>query len=152
MNDLEKRLSEWRPSTRGLDADAMLFAAGRDSARSAGRGWVRIAWPVISGCLALLAAALGVGLVQERTAREDLIVQLHNQKPAIAPAPIVVQQPGEAPLAEPPGADSYLAARQALTNGLDSWPVLAKVEPSVGPPPPSRPILKANSQGDVLEP
>ena len=56
VKGLERRLSEWRPAAAGLDADGVLFAAGRASVRP---GWGRIAWPVLSGFLALLAAILG---------------------------------------------------------------------------------------------
>lgn len=149
LNELERHLSEWRPSTTGLDADGVLFAAGRASVRP---GWGRIAWPMVSGCLALLATAFGAGLVQERTARLELTAQLHHQAPTVAPAPSSAPAPGEAPSAEPPAADSYLAARQALAHGLDCWPALVKATPPDGEPAPSRPIWKAGSRADVFEP
>ena len=148
MNELQRRLSEWRPSTTGLSADGVLFAAGRASVRP---GWGRIVWPAVSGCLALLTAFLGVGLVQERTARLDLTAQLDKQRPAVAPAPSLTPQTGEAPSAEPPAADSYLAARRALSENPDGWLVVVKAGPSEGPSP-TRPMLKAGSRTDVLEP
>jgi hypothetical protein len=146
LNDLERQLSEWRPSTAGLDADRVLFAAGRASVRP---GWGRIAWPILSGCLALLTAVLGVGLLQERTACLELTAQLH--RPAVAPAPSDIQNPTTGPSAEPPAADSYFAARRALSDNPDGWLAVAKVDPSERPSP-SRPILKAGSRADVLEP
>ena len=147
LNDLERQLVEWRPAAAGLDADRMVFAAGRASVRA---GWGRIGWPIVSGCLALLAGVFGVEMVQERTARLELTAQL--QKPAFAPAPSDAPGPITAPSAEPPAADSYLAARQSLAHNIDGWPFLVKVEPSVGLPSPSRPIWKVGSRDDVLEP
>ena len=82
MSDLEKRLSAWRPSLAGLDADGVLFAAGRASVRP---GWGRIAWPVVSGCLALLVGFLGVALSQERAARVELAARLNESRPSVAP-------------------------------------------------------------------
>jgi hypothetical protein len=148
LNELERRLSTLQPSTAGLDAGRMLFAAGRDSVR---QGWGRVAWPIISGCLALLAAVLGVGFALERTARLELALRIHHQ--TIAPVPVpAIPDGGETPSAEPPAADSYLAARQALLQNLDAWPVLDKVGPSPGPPPPSVPIWNARSRTDVIDP
>jgi len=149
MSDLERRLSAWRPSSTGLDADGVLFAAGRASVRA---GWGRIAWPMICGCLALLATALGVGLSQERAARLELAARLHDPKPPIVTAPSSVPEPDEPPSTEPPAANSYLAAHRALAGNPDSWLMAARIEPSAGPPSPNRPIWKAGSHPDVLEP
>jgi len=48
LNDLERRLSAWRPAAEGLDPDAVLFAAGRASVRP---GPARFAWPALAACL-----------------------------------------------------------------------------------------------------
>jgi hypothetical protein len=146
MNDLERLLSECRPSTTGLDADRALFAAGRASAR---RGWGRFVWPVVCGCLALLAAALGVGLAEEHAARLEVTAQFHPL-PAVAPSQSSAPEPGETPSVEPPAAGSYLSARRALSDNLDAW--LAKAAPSEGPPSPTPPVWKAGSRADVFEP
>jgi hypothetical protein len=148
MNDLESRLSAWRPSTASLDADGVLFAAGRASVRP---GWGRIAWPVVSGCLALLAGVLGVALSQERAARVELAARLNEPRPSVAPAPSSGPEPFETPSLDSPPADSYLAARRALAGDPDSWLAAVKTEPE-GAPSPSRPIWKAGSNSDVLEP
>lgn len=148
MSDLENRLSGWRPSTTGLDADGVLFAAGRASVRP---GWGRIAWPVVSGCLALLTAILGVQLSQERSARLDLAARLRDLKPPIASAPSIVPEPVETPSTEPPSADSYLAARRALASNPDSW-LAATTKPAEGPLSSDRLIWKAGSPTDMLEP
>jgi hypothetical protein len=149
MSDLEKRLSAWRPSAAGLDADSVLFAAGRASVRP---GWGRIAWPVVSGCLALLAATLGVQLSQERSARLELAARLRDPKPPLVAAPSPLPEPYEAPVMEPPAADSYLAARRALAGNPDSWLMAARIEPAEGTPSPNRPIWKVGSHPDMLEP
>jgi hypothetical protein len=147
MSDLEKRLSGWRPSAAGLDADGVLFAAGRASVRP---GWGRIAWPLVSGCLALLAATLGVALSQERAARVEMAARLNEPRPSVAPPPSVEPDSVEAPPDSPP-ADSYLAARRAMAGNPDSWLAAAKTGPD-GAPSPSRAIWKAGSNADVLEP
>ena len=56
LSELERKLAGWRPSTAGLDADRMLFAAGRNSVRP---GWGRNASLIAAGCLTLLSAILG---------------------------------------------------------------------------------------------
>jgi hypothetical protein len=148
MKELERRLSEWRPSTAGLDAEGVLFDAGRASVRP---GWGRIAWPIVSGCLALLAAILSVQLSQERSARLELASRLRNSTPAVVPAPSSLPETYETPLDEPPAADSYLAARRALAGNPDSWLATAKTG-AEGAPSPSRAIWKAGSNTDLLEP
>ena len=147
VKGLERRLSEWRPAAAGLDADGVLFAAGRASVRP---GWGRIAWPVLSGFLALLAAILGANLSQERAARLELTAQLRDQKSAVAPAPSCPMDADETPSPEPPAADSYLAAHRAIAGNPDSW-LAVKKEISEGPSSPDPLIWKAGSPPDVLE-
>lgn len=147
MNELEKRLSGWQPSAAGLDADAVLFAAGRASVRPPRS---RLVWPAVAGCLALLAVALGVALAQERGTRIELAARLQNQRPHVMPVPPSESQPDEIPVEEPPAAASYLASRRALTQGLDAW--VAKAAPADGPLAPGRPILKAGSRDDLFVP
>ena len=148
LNDLERRLAEWRPATAGLDADRMLFAAGRDSARP---GWSRSVLPIVSVCLALVAGLFGVGFAHERAAKLDLIAQLHDTRPSFVPDPNSVPDSSETPWAETPAASSYLAAHVALAQNPDSWLDQAKVEPAAGTPLPSRPILKSHSPSEMLE-
>jgi hypothetical protein len=148
LNDLERRLAEWRPATAGLDADRMLFAAGRDSVRP---GWGRILLPIVSVGLALLTALLGVGFAHERAAKLDLIAQLHDPRPSFVPDPNNVPDSSETPWAEAPAASSYLAAHAALAQNPDSWLDQAKIEPAAGTPRPSTPILKSHSPSEMLE-
>jgi hypothetical protein len=123
LNDLERRLSAWQPSAEGLDADRMLFAAGRASAR-AGAG--RFAWPALAACFALTAAALGGWLAAERAGRQELARLLRQQPPARPLAPEAAPTPAAPPPGEPMPPSVYLAARRALEHGVDAWP----------PPPP----------------
>src|SRR5262249_62170539 len=121
LNDLERRLAEWQPSATGLEVDRLMFAAGRASARS-GRG--RFVWPVVSVGLALTAVALGIGLAHERAARQELAMQLRDSAPSVAPTRGSEFGPAESTPTQAPPA-SYLAARRALTEDLDSWPAIS---------------------------
>jgi hypothetical protein len=147
LNDLERRLSTLQPSTLGLDAGQMLFAAGRDSVRP---GWGRAIWPIVSGVLALLVAVLGVGFAKERTARLELTAEYYKHYTIEIPAPS--SMPEVAYPAEPPAADSYLAARRAMMQNIDGWPVFDNVEPAPGPLLPNQRIWNAGSRGDGIEP
>src|SRR5579872_1055799 len=120
LSALEARLSGWEPSAAGLDADAMLFAAGRAAARP---GAARYVWPALACCASLVAAALGVWLGAERTERQALAQQLRRQDPAprSPSGPALEVQPPETPAVEAPPRDSLLAAYRALDEGLEAW-------------------------------
>ena len=112
LSELERRLTACRPASQGLDADAMLFAAGRAAAPR------RLLWPALTGFFAVLALALGVWGTAERAERLALGRQLGRPSDAIPePAP----PPAESP--EPQrSADEWLTARRALEQGLEAWP------------------------------
>jgi hypothetical protein len=116
VSDLERRLSDWKPDTDGLDLDSMLFAAGRAAARS---GTGRLLWPAIVGCLTLLTATLGVLLVSERTERLLLARQMTpgalQVAGYVAPVEPSTSQENELP------PHSLLAFQQALQKGLETW-------------------------------
>lgn len=59
LNDLERRLAAWQPSRDGLDADAVLFAAGRASVQPRP---ARFVWPALTTLLTALIVVLGVWL------------------------------------------------------------------------------------------
>jgi hypothetical protein len=86
---IAERLSRFTPDASGLDRDALLFAAGRASAR-AGRGWAALAL-ALAACQALTLACLW-----PRPAPPPA--------PAPAPAPAVEPAPPADGPAEPPGA------------------------------------------------
>ena len=56
LNELARRLASYSPATAGLDADAMLFAAGQATVH---RGSAQIAWWGLTVCLTALVALLG---------------------------------------------------------------------------------------------
>jgi hypothetical protein len=137
LSDLERRLAGCAPASAGLDVDAMLFDAGRASARP---GAVRFLWPGLAACLAALATALGVWLAAERAERLALAERLRQPSP-VAPPPSPA--PSEPPTADEPRPDSVLAARRALERGLDAWPPApVPRDDSPGPPPPDSPVLR----------
>jgi hypothetical protein len=124
-----------------------MFVAGRASARP-GRGrWV---WPLVSAGLALTAVALGIGLAHERAARLELAMQLRDSAPAVAPAPGSQFGPAESPPTQAPPS-SYLAARRALTEDLDSWPVADHLV-GEGLPSPRPTVLTSRSPVTLVEP
>jgi hypothetical protein len=154
MNELERRLSAWQPSSEGLDADAVLFAAGRASVRP---GTIRFVWPALTTLLTALAVVLGLFLAEERSERLALVRRLREQPPAPAVNPL--PQPAANPASVEPthsdelAPDSYLASRRALELGLDAWPIRAVVraEPSdasVNNPP----ILTLRQRDALLDP
>ena len=147
MKDLERRLAEWQPSRAGLDTESMMFAAGR---ASVSRGIGRFVWPIVSGCLAVLATGLGIGLTAERSERLELTARLRDKPPVVVPTPSGVVEPSDVPSSEPPAANSYLASRRILSENFDEWMVQDKVEPSEAPQS-NRPILKARSRDDQLD-
>lgn len=120
LNELERRLSSWQPAADGLDSDAVLFAAGRASARP---GSARLVWPALTGLLSVLCVVLGLWLTSERDARLALARQLQEHhsapvnEPSTAPAADVV--PAES---DEPAPDSYFVSHRALEQGLDAWP------------------------------
>lgn len=141
LGDLERRLSAWQPAPEGLDADAMLFAAGR----AAGR--VRLVWPALTGFLAVLTLAFGVWAMTERA--ERLALDRHLREPSPAP-PAPVSSP--AVPSEPLTADDWLTARRALEEGLEAWPPQA-IETSVSPGPLSTvPVLMVGQRDALLDP
>lgn len=154
LNAVERRLSAWEPSSEGLDADAVLFAAGRASIRPSP---TRFAWPALTVLMTALSVVLGLWLADERNERFALASRLRERPlaPAVNPAPqpapnIAPEEPLHTDELPP---DSYLATRRALENGLDAWPIRAVVrrgsnDPSVWNPP----ILRLGQRDALLEP
>ena len=154
MNELERRLSAWQPNSAGMDADAVLFAAGRASVRP---GPARFAWPALTTVLAALAIVLGLCLVDERSERLALAHRLRERPPAPAvnssPRPAVNITPAESPTPDEPPTDGYLANRRALERGLEAWPSRAVARS--GPTNPSlanSPVLRLGQREALLDP
>jgi hypothetical protein len=108
LTELERRLSGWRPANDGLDADAMLFAAGRASVR---RSPGRFAWPAVAAGLIFTVGVLGSRLANERETNRDLLARL---QPTDMPV-VVDARPLELPQS------SYFFARRAVERDPDSW-------------------------------
>lgn len=119
LNRLERRLASWRPADAGPNADAVLFAAGRASARTG-----VVAWTVAVGVLVVVAVALGAWAGVERSGRLELARQL-RERPTL---PAVVPTPADRPSPEePPSHEGYLTARRiVLERGVDAWVALAR--------------------------
>jgi hypothetical protein len=148
LRGLERRLADWQPDEAALDADRMLFAAGRASAQPRQS---RLAWPAMAGCLAVLASVLGLGLARERAERLALARQLEQRQPDAGPAPHPSPPARDDETSGPPSPDSYLAARAALERGdPDAWRAPAGNEPPSPAPPP--PILRAWGPGTLIDP
>jgi hypothetical protein len=150
LSETERRLSAWEPDPRGLDPDAMLFAAGRAAARG---GPSRFLWPALACSLAVLAAGLGAWGSAERAGRLALAGQLRQLPQAPSPAPSPVVLPAEAPTADEPAPSSFLTARHALERGLDAWTSQAVVRAGPpGPPPQDTPVLRVGQREALLDP
>src|SRR5581483_11075563 len=141
------RLAGWRPAAAGLDADAVLFAAGRASVRP---GPARYVWPALAGGMTLVAAFLGLWLASERAERLALARRLEAITPAASPVPTA----GESPSPDVPAPNSYLAISRVLKQGLDAWPARPATDP--GPPPappaPNPTVLRAWRRGESIDP
>jgi len=135
LTPLERQLTACRPDIAGLDADAMLFAAGQAAAmRAAGRRW---AWPAVTCGFAVVSIALAAALVGERSERLALAARVERQNTA------VVSQPRQStPEPSPPSPDSYIAARHWIEDGPEYAVVRSDPHPPPSPPD-DTPILRA---------
>ena len=149
LSELERQLSACQPAREGLDADAMLFAAGRAAAPPARS---RLAWPALTGVLALLALSFGVWATVERAERLALTRHLRQLSPA---PPEAVSPPGttaEPPTADEPTGDNWLTARRALDHGLEAWPPRVIDTPLTPDPFSTDPVLTVGRRNALLEP
>jgi hypothetical protein len=145
LNELERRLAACAPSSAGLDADAMLFAAGRASARPSA---ARFVWPALTATLAGLAALLGVWLANERSERLALIRQLRPVPPAVAP----YSPPPAEPWAQAESSSlDLLAVHHALEQGRDPWPAQMAMRVDAPSELSPSPVLQASSLKQMLD-
>jgi hypothetical protein len=159
LNNVEERLANWLPAADGLNAEAMLFAAGLAAGR---RG--RIIWPTL--CVVLLAPAVGFGVwgFTERAERRALAQRLDERSaaPVRSPQAPAVESPGPEYVPSP---NDYLQLRQraeldpdgwlamsrpggqreigALGGGADHPKTMGSVQPVAGPPPPEPAVFSA---------
>jgi hypothetical protein len=148
LSNCERRLANWQPAAGNLDADAMLFAAGRAAGR---RRRAPMLWPTLCALLAAQAAGLGVWGLWERAERVTLAGRLPERALAstMPQAPPVVERP------EPrysPSPDDYFHLRRRLEQEPGRWLASAQtVETQViGSPPPPPSILRAGQQDGPL--
>src|SRR6266852_1544326 len=148
MKKLERRLADWKPTPEGLDAEAMLFAAGRASVRPS-KAW--LAWPVVSVCLALVAVVLGTRMATERSERLALLRELHNRP--FEPTPAATPLTDETLAAVPLASNSYLVLRREWEQHPGDW-AMRRADPSPTPktpPGPESPILRARPPGGSFD-
>jgi hypothetical protein len=131
LTPLERQLAACRPAATGLDADAMLFAAGKAAGRES-----RLIWTGVAGVFAFISVALGAALVGERSERLALAAQLDRQAAEFAEA--IPSVPTTTTL---PATDGFFAARRTLE---DNWTPSPESQPD-GPVVPSAepPIVRA---------
>lgn len=106
------RLTRFTPNPAGLDRDALLFAAGRQSVRGS-----RL-WPVLAGLLAVSQAV-------------TLVVLWPGPKPEPVSAPVVPAPPAVRPTPEPP------ATIPEPSRSPDVWSVGTPLDVVQGGPPPA---------------
>jgi len=150
LSNLESRLSGWRPGSEGLDADAMLYAAGvaAGSSKLGGLGGTAL----LCGVLMLLALGLGAWGWNEHAERLALAGRIRGSAPSPIVAPVnavvVPEEPSYTPM---PG--DYFSLRRQLEQ--DPIGLLALAQPVVpqspGPPPPAPPVLKAGQIDGFLK-
>ena len=99
-SDLTDALARFTPDRGGLDRDAIVFAAGQQSARS--HGWRNLA-------LGLIAAQAVTLLALWPSTRPTAEVK------EIAPSPTTLEEPADPP--SPAPSDSWLAVVRALRDG-----------------------------------
>jgi hypothetical protein len=146
LNALEQQLASWKPDPTGLDSDAMLFAAGRASAKY---GLSRFVWPLWSFVLLGVAGTFAILWHNERTEKQLLTERLQQQSnmPAISGSlPSTPIEPQVSELAP----NSLLATHRALETGLESWsPVSTSVDPHHASPSPN--VLRVGQWGTLLD-
>jgi hypothetical protein len=152
VNDLERRLAALAPAGAGLDADRMLFAAGRASVRPAGRGAF---WPVVAALLTLVSGGLTAALLNERAEHRALAEQWDRsmRQPFVAasvsaPAPSPLQADETASGGLPAPESSVLASHRVLESGLDGLAAAPSVPAAQGPATSEPPVLRARSSED----
>jgi hypothetical protein len=152
LNALERRLAAWQPSGAGLDPARMLYAAGRASVPAPR---TRLAWPILSACLASAAVLLAAWVGAERAGRLALAKEMRSPAPQLTPAPVPSStHAADEPATEAAPPDSYLATRRLLDQDLRTWPAttLAHADPVPAPERRQRTIPRVWQRDRFLEP
>jgi hypothetical protein len=150
LNECERCLARWRPAADGLDADAMLFAAGLAAGR---RGSSRWFWPALCALLAVQTAGLGWWGLGERAERRTLASLLRQSTPAVVEPPAARREAVPPPPYTPTAGD-YVSLRRLIEQDPNRWlaspPSAAAQAPE--PPPPEPAILRSHQREGLLDP
>jgi len=148
LTDLERRLTEWRPESEGLDAEAMRCSAGIAVGR---RGRNRLVGLVLCGCLAASTIGLGAWGLTERAERQMLASRLIELGRVPTTSPLIDGL--EVPKPYTPLPSDYFSLWRTIEQDPNRW--LASAEPigpqAVWPPPPARPILTPRQRDGLLD-
>ena len=117
LSDFERHLAGWQPASDGLNADAMLFAAGQAAGR---RGRSQLLWPVL--CCAPHRTGRGagrVGPVRAPSAKPWPAVfperDPATQRAPRRPLPLVRESSYE------PSPGDYLSTRRLMEQDPNGW-------------------------------
>jgi hypothetical protein len=150
LSEVERRLAGWRPGAEGLDADAMLFAAGLAAGR---RGWGRFLGPGLCVLLTALAVGLGAWGLSEHAERQALANRLRERAPAPGGPPAAAVAAIPEPAEEPSPGD-YLSLRRRMEQDPAGW--LASPQSAgpaaLGAPPPGPAVLRLGQGDRVFDP
>jgi hypothetical protein len=136
MNDFERSLARLQPDAAGLNADAMLFAAGYAVGRR------RLWWSlVLSGLLGVLSIGLAVWALAEG-----------SKRPSVAPPrpEVVVPSPAGTPSPEP-SPDGYLHLRRLAEQDPNHWLAPAPTAGIASPVGPEPMILRSGLRNGVID-
>jgi hypothetical protein len=137
LNSFERQLAEWRPDSKGLHPDRMLYTAGLAAGKRS-RG--RIAWPALALVLALSTAlSLGWGF-SERSENCELAHRIHDRSlPSVGS-----DRFAEAGSTYIPAANDYLHLRHRAEENLGD--LLASSEQM-----PPQPLESAPIKSNILK-
>jgi hypothetical protein len=149
LSDFERHLAGWQPASDGLNADAMLFAAGQAAGR---RERSQLLWPVLCALLTVQSVGLGVWGLSERAERQALAIHLPDRTPTQLASPAIVAVVRDSSYQPSPG--DYLSTRRLMEQDPNGW--LASLQPEAGskalvPPPPQPPILTPRQRDGLFD-
>ena len=124
LSAVERRLADWQPGTAGLDADAMLFAAGMVTGRAGRRP---VALPTLCGLLGIVALGLGIWAATERADRQAIAIRLCEKGPVANP--YLLARPITPEHSYEPSPNDYLSTRRLMEQDPNRW--LALVQPEI---------------------
>jgi hypothetical protein len=149
LSEIERRLAGWQPSAEKLDADAMLFAAGRAAGR---RGRVPLLWPALCAFLAVQVAGLGIWGLSERAGRLALADRQPQRVPGPSAPPTVVAVLPESSYTPSPDDYFHLRRRVEQDPARELTPLPPEGPQSPGPRPPQPAIFRAGQRNGPNDP